>query len=156
MFFISLQKLPYIFTLLIVFTMNGCCIFSNAFPASTELIILFFSPLIYEHELLNWFSNTEKIIPCIPRIYTTCLWNINLLCIVEMLSISLYWPIVFFSYADLIGILYQNYAIFIKLVPEYFLFWKFFAIVFGRLESFFLWVFCKTHVAPEFSLWNNI
>lgn len=96
MFFISLRKLPYMFTLLIVFTMNGCCIFSNAFPASTELIILFFSPLIYEHELLNWFSNTEKIIPCIPRIYTTCLWNINLLCIVEMLSISLYWPIVFF------------------------------------------------------------
>ena len=89
------MKAPLYFYFVNSFHMNGCCIYSNAFPASMELII-FFSPLIYEHELLNWFSNTEKIIPCIPRIYTTCLWNINLLCIVEMLLISLYWPIVFF------------------------------------------------------------
>ena len=130
-------------------------VFSQMLSQHLRSWVWFFSPLIYEHELLNWFSNTEKIIPCIPRIYTTCLWNINLLCIVEMLLISLYWPIVFFlcwPYWNFIPKLCYIH----KISSRIFLILKILCNCFWKLELLFLWVFCKTHVAPKFSLWNNI
>ena len=46
MAFVMLRYVPSILTLLRVFVMNGCDILSNAFPASVESIVLFFSFLL--------------------------------------------------------------------------------------------------------------
>ena len=70
MAFIMLRNSPFIPTLLSVFIRNGCCILSNAFSASIDMITWFLSLLLFMWCII--FTDLRVLYyPCIPEINHT-------------------------------------------------------------------------------------